>query len=621
MATYEEIYGKRVKEFDSDPTLESSYEGQVWYDKSTGVLKSVTASIAAWASTGPLIEARSSGAGFGVSTAAVYAGGQQPPGPGAANTFEYNGSGWSTGGSLNTARMELGGTTAGIETAGLCFGGNTAPGWNGTAATEEYNGTAWTSVNNMATTVSSMGGSGIQTAAFSAGGRTPSNTNNSQEYDGTDWSNGNNINTTRQFLAGMGTQTAGIIAGGEAPGGGSNSAETYDGTNFTAAPNMGTARYRLSGSGSDSTACLVFGGRFNPPAADKAQTESFDGTSWTETADLATARQQLSGNRGTSSSAIAAGGLPPPASQTTDTEEFTQSINTITAAAWASGGALNTARFGSGQMGSQTAGLVAGGSDLSGKKNESEEYNGTSWTEGNNLNTARGLMAAGGNSTQTAGLCFGGTTSTGPDNPGVTNATEEYDGSSWTSVNNMNYSARNLGGLGTQTSALSAGGVPVLATSGEYDGTNWTAGTSLPAGLQDNYGMTGETLTAGLLAGGEGPPGSTVSNTFEYDGTNWTAGGTLPTATRENGMSGIQTAALMFGGADPSTTGRTIGYDGTAWSTRPSLGTARAQAGGAGTATAAFCAGGLVPSPGATTATEEFTGATETATASTLTTS
>ena len=41
MATYEEIYGKRVKEFDSDPTLDSSYEGQVWYDKSTGVLKSV----------------------------------------------------------------------------------------------------------------------------------------------------------------------------------------------------------------------------------------------------------------------------------------------------------------------------------------------------------------------------------------------------------------------------------------------------------------------------------------------------------------------------------------------------------------------------------------------------
>ncbi len=41
MATYEEIYGKRVKEFDSDPTLDSSYEGQVWYNSATGTLKSV----------------------------------------------------------------------------------------------------------------------------------------------------------------------------------------------------------------------------------------------------------------------------------------------------------------------------------------------------------------------------------------------------------------------------------------------------------------------------------------------------------------------------------------------------------------------------------------------------
>ena len=75
-----------------------------------------------------------------------------------------------------------------------------------------------------------MGGSGIQTAAFSGGGRTPSSTNNSQEYDGTNWSNGNNINTTRQATVGLGTQTAGMIAGGESPSGGVNSSETYDGT-------------------------------------------------------------------------------------------------------------------------------------------------------------------------------------------------------------------------------------------------------------------------------------------------------------------------------------------------------------------------------------------------------
>ena len=41
MATYEEIHGKRVDVFDSDPTLNSSYEGQVWYDSASGALKTV----------------------------------------------------------------------------------------------------------------------------------------------------------------------------------------------------------------------------------------------------------------------------------------------------------------------------------------------------------------------------------------------------------------------------------------------------------------------------------------------------------------------------------------------------------------------------------------------------
>ena len=44
MATYEEIYGKRVEVLDSDPTLNSAYEGQVWYNSTTGTLKSVVKS-------------------------------------------------------------------------------------------------------------------------------------------------------------------------------------------------------------------------------------------------------------------------------------------------------------------------------------------------------------------------------------------------------------------------------------------------------------------------------------------------------------------------------------------------------------------------------------------------
>ena len=39
MATYEEIHGKRVETFSSDPTLDSSYEGQVWFNSTSGTLK------------------------------------------------------------------------------------------------------------------------------------------------------------------------------------------------------------------------------------------------------------------------------------------------------------------------------------------------------------------------------------------------------------------------------------------------------------------------------------------------------------------------------------------------------------------------------------------------------
>src|SRR5210317_1324889 len=56
--------------------------------------------------------------------------------------------------------------------------------------------------------------------------------------------------------------------------------------------------------------------------------------------------------------------------------------------AWSSGGNLNTARKSTMGCGTLTAGLCFGGNTGAPVKNESEEYDGTSWTEGNNLNNA-----------------------------------------------------------------------------------------------------------------------------------------------------------------------------------------------------------------------------------------
>jgi hypothetical protein len=83
---------------------------------------------------------------------------------------------------------------------------------------------------------------------------------------------------------------------------------------------------------------------------------------------------------------------------------------------------------------------------------QTEEYDGSTWTAGGTLNTAR--RSLGGCGTQTAALGFGG------DTPPATGATEEYDGSTWTSNPTGLNTAREVlaGPVGTQTAALGFGG-------------------------------------------------------------------------------------------------------------------------------------------------------------------
>ena len=175
MATYEEIYGKRVKEFDSDPTLDSTYEGQVWYDKSSGTLRTVTASIAAWASQGPLLEARSSGAGFGISTAAIAAGGSNPPlTPSFTNNSQiWDGTNWTNTPNLNNNKSNLRGW--GSSTNGAVAGGR-VPAPSTTTQTEEWNGTSWVTSASLGTAGylgSTAGGPGAPSGLYAGGGRGP----------------------------------------------------------------------------------------------------------------------------------------------------------------------------------------------------------------------------------------------------------------------------------------------------------------------------------------------------------------------------------------------------------------------------------------------------------------
>ena len=142
-------------------------------------------------------------------------------------------------------------------------------------------------------------------------------------------------------------------------------------------------------------------------------------------------------------------------------------------AAFSASGSLGTGRnaFHQGAAGTTTAGLVFGGwSDAD--EDATEEYNGTGWSTGGNLNTAR--RSLGGAGTQTSGLAFGGT------GPAKDDEAETYDGSSWTEVGDLNTARRDLGGAGTQTAAIAFGGESQpgsrVAVAESFDGSSWTEG-------------------------------------------------------------------------------------------------------------------------------------------------
>jgi len=72
--------------------------------------------------------------------------------------------------------------------------------------------------------------------------------------------------------------------------------------------------------------------------------------------------------------------------------QFLDADPVVYAGTWATGGALNTARAWLGGAGIQTATLAFGGETPT-KVGNTEKYDGSSWTEVNDLNTARAGLA------------------------------------------------------------------------------------------------------------------------------------------------------------------------------------------------------------------------------------
>jgi hypothetical protein len=273
---------------------------------------------------------------------------------------------------------------------------------------------------------------------------------------------------------------------------------------------------------------------------------------------------------------------------------------------------MNTAKGYVGSAGNKTALLVFGGGP--GYLAITEQYDGSAWTEVNDLNTARNSVSSGG--TSTAAFCAGGRISS----TDSTVASEEWDGTSWAEGNDLNLERYALtNGMGTQTAGLAVGGNKRFSPSAspayfagteEYNGTSWTEVNDLPTAMESAGGI-GTQTAAGQWGGYNG---SYINSGFLYDGTSWTTTTNFPISGGNFSTSGTTTEGLMFGIYDNGPgvgVANNLSWDGTSFTEVADLGTARNAGGGPtaslGTTSSAILAGGY--STGYIANTEEWTAA------------
>ena len=263
---------------------------------------------------------------------------------------------------------------------------------------------------------------------------------------------------------------------------------------------MNQARFLTAGAGSSNSAALAFGGTTPAPAI-VALTENYNGTAWTEVADLPAAKSYAAG-AGTSTAALSIGGSGPAVPVTSGkTESWNGSSWTEITALGRGPTSPQSTTYGSGS-GSTTSALFYASDETTNANNRTESWNGSSWTELADQNTARSYGAGVGTSNSSA-LLAGGLIY-----PTSSAKTEIWDGSSWTEVGDLNQARilqNTCSGQGSATLALVYAGrlYPPNASSAlteSWDGTSWTEVNDLSTARRAGSG--GGTATSAILGGG-----------------------------------------------------------------------------------------------------------------------
>jgi len=282
------------------------------------------------------------------------------------------------------------------------------------------------------------------------------------------WATGTSMPAVIRLSGYAGTPTAAFVFGGSDGGPRQNLTYEYNGTSWSSGGNMIVSKNYLTGCGTlDAT--LAFGGEAGATGCygttyGSCTTELYNGTSWTAGTN-APFDGSATSMAGTQTAAITAGDSRAPASP----------LNGFlyTSGVWTSAPSMNTATPGgyrsqTGILGnSQSSAIFAGGNNATGAPTTAavEEWNGSTWTEIADINTSRGDL--GGAGSVTSGLVFGGKT------PPATyyGSTETWNGSTWTEEGDLSTTRGNASGnRGTSSATWAAGGEPVTSAFEEWTG-------------------------------------------------------------------------------------------------------------------------------------------------------
>ena len=579
-----------------------------------------------WSAGGALITGRERLAGAGTQNAGLAFGGN-----GLSCTEEYDGTSWTAGGALINSRYDSAG--AGTQNAGLAFGGFDPV---ITSATEEYNGSSWSTGGALIQMRYSLAGAGTQNAGLAIGGATPTNASCTEEY------NPGPTNFIKTFD--YSSTTGDISATGSLIGsfGGVASGHIIPDTNETYDLGSATNRWRdiyLSGStidlggtrisrdaegdiefkdsssnlkklkveelilssGSQETKIKINNGKvkFTDSSDNDKDTEikasEAISASFASTAEQATtASYALTASHALNvadpfpytGSAIISGSLELTGSLNANGNiQFKTNASGFSGSGvWSTSNSLINCGTKADGTGIQNAALAFGLAAYGVTSGCTEEYNGTSWSAGGALSTARYYLAGAG--TQNAALAFGGDIKTAPSGDcgccggsggRIVGCTEEYNGSSWAAGGTLIQTTNQQGGTGTQDAALSIGGTSrsqcnqpyngLLSCTEEYDGSSWAAGGTLITARRQVEGAG--TQNSGLAFGSRGNACTNCNE--EYNGTSWSAGGDMNRTYAKGGFGagGTQNDALAAAGTNshsPDPTVYTEEYNGTSWS-------------------------------------------------------